>query len=129
MIANFIRYLQPINTKQMRINRLQSVLTVVYILLSLAVFSQDALFPIEEKGKFGYINKSGKVMIASQFDYAESFSEGMAAVSVGGKRGFVDQTGKVVIAAQYDKTTPFSEGLASGKKMESGVILTSRGKW
>ena len=106
----------------MRTYLLRSIFISALLSLFLSSFSQDALFPIEEKGKYGFINKTGKVVITPQFEFAESFSEGMAAVSVGGKRGFIDAAGKIIIAAQYDKTTPFSEGMASGKRRQVVVL-------
>jgi KWG Leptospira. len=35
---------------------------------------------VKKSGKFGYIDKTGKVVIEPVFDYAESFSEGLARV-------------------------------------------------
>ena len=66
----------------MKAKMLNSIFVSALTFLSISVFAQESLFPIEEKGKFGYINKSGKVVINPQFNFAESFSEGMAAVSV-----------------------------------------------
>src|ERR1051326_4328606 len=57
------------------------------------VTAQD-LFPIEDKGKYGFIDKTGKVVINPQFDFAQNFSEDMAVVKVGGNSGFIDKTGK-----------------------------------
>jgi hypothetical protein len=68
-------------------------------------------------GKFGYIDKTGKSIIAPQFALAMAFHEGLAAVQVGdftvGKWGYIDKTGKVVIDPQFSFANNFSEGLAS----------------
>lgn len=40
----------------------------------------DGLAVVNKNGKFGYINKTGKMVIAPEFDGALNFSEGMAAV-------------------------------------------------
>ena len=47
--------------------------------------------------KYGYIDKSGKVVIEPQFDYVRDFSEGLAVVEKDGKWGVIDKNGKVVI--------------------------------
>ena len=46
--------------------------------------------------KYGFIDKSGKMVIEPQFDNAEPFSEGLAQVEKDGKLGFIDKSGKVV---------------------------------
>src|SRR5215472_5688181 len=40
----------------------------------------DPLFPIVEHGKWGYIDKTGKVVIKPEFYYAGPFKEGMARI-------------------------------------------------
>jgi hypothetical protein len=66
--------------------------------------------------EFGYIDKTGKEIIAPQYDSADSFSEGLAAIEKDGQWGFIDKTGKEVIALKYDSAFPFSEGLALALK-------------
>ena len=66
--------------------------------------------------KYGFIDKSGKVVIEPQFDDAEDFSEGLAQVGKDGKWGFIDKSGKVVIEPQYDYVGDFSEGLAKVRR-------------
>ena len=63
--------------------------------------------------KLGEIDKTGKVVINPQFDWAFDFSEGLAAVEIDGKYGFIDKTGKIVINPQFDWAFNFSEGLAA----------------
>ena len=52
-------------------------------------------------GKWGFIDKTGSFVINPQFDFAWSFSDGLAAVRIGdyetGKYGFIDKTGSFVI--------------------------------
>ena len=81
------------------------------------------LFSVREDGKFGYIDKTGKLVIPPMYDEAYDFNEGLAKVEIGGKAGFIDTTGKVVIPPQYDRvTTPwsFSEGLIG---ITVGIVL------
>lgn len=70
------------------------------------------LFAIRQKGKWGYIEGTGKVGIEPRFDEALGFSQGLAAVKTGKKWGYLGESGQLVIDAQFDSALPFSEGLA-----------------
>jgi hypothetical protein len=52
-------------------------------------------------GKWGYIDRSGKMVIQPQFEYAGPFSEGLAVVQIEGKLGYIDKSGKIVITPQF----------------------------
>ena len=67
----------------------------------------------DERGKFGYMDETGRVVIAPQFDSAYPFAEAVAAVSVENKSGFIDAAGKQVIPFQYFTTSSFSDGVAA----------------
>ena len=68
---------------------------------------------IKRDGKYGFADKSGKVVIPCQWEYAYGFSEGLARVQdANWKWGFIDKTGKVVIPCQWKGAYDFSEGLA-----------------
>ena len=56
--------------------------------------------------KFGFIDKTGKLVIPAQFDDAEPFSKGLAVVKIKGKYGFIDKAGKLVIPAKFDEVNP-----------------------
>lgn len=64
-------------------------------------------------GKYGYINKKGEMIIPAKYDFAESFSEGLAAFEDSdGKCGYINTKGETVIEPRYDGAGGFSEGLA-----------------
>jgi hypothetical protein len=65
------------------------------------------LYPIRLNTKYGYIDRSGKIVVSPQFDYAWDFHDGMGRVS----GGFVDEQGKF-IPSQFIPVGNFSEGLA-----------------
>src|SRR5438874_11772775 len=71
-----------------------------------------AFFPVEKDGKFGFIDRAGKIVIPLQFDSANDFHEALALVTSNRKTMFIDTTGKSVITPQFDIVTSFSEGLA-----------------
>ena len=73
----------------------------------------DGLAKVTVNGKIGFIDTSGKLVIAATLRDAGPFSEGLAPYESGnGKWGYVDKTGKVVIAPKFDWAISFREGLA-----------------
>ncbi|MDE7413691.1 MAG: PEGA domain-containing protein, partial [Muribaculaceae bacterium] len=62
----------------------------------------DGLAQIKIREKWGFIDKSGKLVIPAEYNDAGSFSESLAPVEIRGKWGFIDKSGKLVIPAEYD---------------------------
>ena len=65
--------------------------------------------------KWGFIDKSGTLVIPCKYDDSGSFSEGLAEVKLNGKSGFIDKSGTLVIPCKYDDASFFREGLAGVK--------------
>jgi len=68
--------------------------------------------PVLRDGKWGYIDHSGAIAIAPQFEEVGFFYEGRAAVRQNGLWGYVDEIGSVVIQPTFSLATRFSSGLA-----------------
>jgi WG containing repeat len=60
----------------------------------------------------GYIDKTGKLVIAAKYNLAEDFSDGLAMVFKDRRYGFVDKAGNEVIPPQYEQCYSFKNGLA-----------------
>ncbi|MGH9946350.1 MAG: WG repeat-containing protein [Pyrinomonadaceae bacterium] len=76
-------------------------------------FSEGLVCWVEISGKMGYRNTKGEMVIPPIFDYAEEFSEGLAAVEINGQYGFIDRTGTMVIEPlSYLYLPKFKNGLA-----------------
>lgn len=65
-----------------------------------------------QDGQWGFIDDTGQFVIENNFEYVNSFSEGLAAVGMGGQWGFANKRGEIVIEPIYEKVKPFSNGLA-----------------
>lgn len=72
----------------------------------------DGLFPIQTNRRWGYIDKSGNLLILPKFDVASNFQEGLAAVGVGHKTGFINRHGKYINPLRFRYASDFSNGLA-----------------
>ncbi len=58
-----------------------------------------ALLP--DQNRYGYIDAAGRIAIAAQFDYAERFTNGIAAVVLDGSYGAIDMEGNFVLEPAY----------------------------
>jgi hypothetical protein len=76
-------------------------------------FSEGLAMFVSTDGKFGFVDKTGKVVINPLFEFAYPFFEGLAAVKKKDKWGFIDKTGKIVINPQFDNVVFFTEGKAA----------------
>lgn len=76
----------------------------------------EGLAAVALGGRWGFVDRHGREVIAPQFEDVWGFREGLAAVKQGGRWGFVDSTGRVVIALQYDNALSFGEGRAAVQK-------------
>jgi hypothetical protein len=67
------------------------------------------------RGKYGFIDKTGKWVIQPKFGELGDFNDGLARASLiqNGKVGFIDKTGNWVIEPKYSIASDFSEGLAT----------------
>ena len=87
-------------------------------------------YPAPVGKRWGYIDRAGKMVIKPQFDDAEDFYEGLAAVKVGEKWGFIDRTGKVIVKPKWDRVRRFSEGMAAvARERRSGWFSVSNEDW
>src|SRR5689334_14120916 len=73
----------------------------------------DGLAPVEvQRQGWGFIDKTGALVISPKFESTLGFKEGLAPVVVNGKWGFINRDGTLVIENQFDWVAHFSEGVA-----------------
>ena len=80
------------------------------------------------KEMFGFIDKTGQVVVDFQYDWAQQFFEGLAIVYKAGKYGYVDADGRVAIPLQYEAADHFSEGLAAVKVNGKWGFIDTQGR-
>jgi hypothetical protein len=97
----------------LRICGLLALLSSSTIALAQQSNSRNLFLIWDERGKYGFIDAAGRIVIKPQFDGALPFTEGVAAVSLDRKWGFIDAAGEVVVPLSYYAVSPFSDGLAA----------------
>lgn len=70
------------------------------------------LKPAQQGTKWGYIDPEGRFAISPKFDWADTFSEGVAAVEINKRFGYIGPDGHFVIQPKYFDAGPFKDGLA-----------------
>jgi hypothetical protein len=72
----------------------------------------EGMIWIEDNNRFGFADKSMKIVIPVTYERAFSFSEGLARIKQGGKTGFINKEGKMIVQPIYDEAEDFRRGIA-----------------
>lgn len=72
------------------------------------LFNDATYAAVKINGKWGYIDKEGKIVVEPVYDDARSFSNGLAAVMKDGAWGFIDTEGKTAIVPQFEDARDFN---------------------
>lgn len=63
--------------------------------------------------KYGFIDRSGKIVVPAKYDYAEKFSDGIAWAGMANQDStYINKEGKIVIRVKTDYILNFSENLS-----------------
>jgi hypothetical protein len=103
-------------------------LAIIIFFAVINLRQQERLFPIKKDGKWGLIDKRGKIIIQPQFKNITYWSEGLTGVEIGKIWGFIDNSGKLVIPAKFDSAGIFSEGMATVRINGKHGFINKKGK-
>lgn len=86
----------------------------------------DPLYRFIKNGKAGYIDRTGKIVVAPTLNYygnsGDQFSDGLLLTYINRKYVYINRTGKIVLEPKFDRVWDFSDGLAA-------VLIEDDGKW
>ncbi len=88
----------------------------------------EGLAAVKKANTWGFIDKTGQVVIACEYEHVGTFTEGLAVVEKTGNFGFIDKKGQIAIPLQFNHAMSFVEGLASVKIGESYGFIDKTGK-
>lgn len=103
---------------------------------------QEGLARFTSDHKFGFFDKTGKIVIKPRFDFATPFQEGLAAICQGckekfsgehrfmegGSWGYINQKGEIVIPPQFEEVRSFANGQAEVKRDGNWLRIDKTGK-
>ncbi len=93
-------------------------------------FTEGLAAFVNKDGKWGFVDKSGEIVINPQFDNVHPFREGLAAVcNKDGQWGFIDKSGALVINYQFEQVDDFSEGLAAFSNGDKCGYVSKKGEY
>lgn len=81
-------------------------------------FEED-LAGVRIGGQYGFIDRSGAIVISPKFDLVGGFYQGLAEVLVNDQVGVIDRQGKFVVEPQFARAIPFTKD----------VVLVEEGRW
>lgn len=96
------------------------ILCMIALSLATILHAQDLSIKVDKKGKVGYADSNGNIVIKCQYETATPFSDGIAIVAKSGKYGIIDTQGKVVLPLKYSQISNWSSKLfliKAGKTM------------
>lgn len=108
---------------------LKNLFILIIVITSFRFSFSQELFPDRNhEKKYGFVDEAGNVVIGYQFESADDFYEGLAAVKKDGLYGFINQNGDIVIDFEYLKAYYFAEGLCPVKKGNNWIYINKKGK-
>ena len=88
----------------------------------------DGLSAYYENGQWGFIDRSGNVMINPEYDEVGDFSEGLCLVRKETKWGVINKSGKFIHECEYESISGFDSGVAFALKNQLPYYLYDSGK-
>ncbi|MEN9699927.1 MAG: hypothetical protein RLZZ301_1125 [Bacteroidota bacterium] len=86
------------------------------------------LYPWIEDGKYGYINQEGQLLIAAEYDEANSFIDGVAIVAKNQKYGLIDKKNQLVVPFIYDELFECKDQRCIARQNELLGVVSQAGR-
>ncbi len=92
------------------------------------ITSEQAYFEDYQKPKhkWGYLDRSGKLVISGSYDDCRDFSDGLAVANQSGKWGYIDKSGDFAIAPEYRSAWDFVDGTAKVRRFDDSYALIDK---
>lgn len=91
-------------------------------------FSQELKVKTDKKGRCGYEDSQGNIVVQCKYETAYPFYNGNGKVGKGNKYGIVNTEGKEIIPVKYDEITDWSDKLYRVKSGDKYGLISNTGK-
>ncbi|WP_143960101.1 WG repeat-containing protein [Litoribacter populi] len=88
----------------------------------------EGLYAALIDGKYGFVDKAGKLRIANRYDSVSKYTEGLAPFKVDNRWGYLDKNDRIAIQPQYEEVGDFHRGIAIVKKGGKSNLIDKNGK-
>lgn len=88
----------------------------------------EGFIGIKRDGKFGFVDRRGRLRIANRYDGIGAFHDGLAAMKLVGKWGFINTADEIVIQPTFDTVEPFDHGVAAASRNGKFGLIDQQGK-
>ena len=105
-----------------------AVLLWLGALLATAQPPNSYLYPIREGNKFGFIDRTGAVVVAPKYAAVGEMREGRIRVTEGQVSWYIDLSGKIAIEAKYDSAGEFRDSRAVVRQGDKYALIDPSGK-
>lgn len=95
----------------------------------LSGITAEGRVPVSRGQKYGYMDLHGNIAVPLEYDFANSFSRGLAAVKKGDKWGYIDRDGHERIPFVFDDAGEFASGLAPVRIGKESGFIDKSGKF
>lgn len=107
---------------------LRKIILLASVLFATAIQAQDLTIHVDKKGKVGFVDNSGKIVVKCEYESATPFENGYSIVTKSQKSGVIDQTGKVVLPLKYKTISPWTTELYMLNAGKTQGLATHSGK-
>lgn len=109
----------------MKIQKL--LLCLMMAIMVLPMTAQNLSIHVDKKGKVGFVNKDGSVVIPCKYESATPFVDGVSIVTVSGKSGIIDEQGTQLLPLKYTQIQPWTDELYLIKNGKTVGLANHRG--
>ena len=94
-----------------------------------SAFNEGLAIFVTENEKYGFVDKTGNLIINAQFERALPFNGDFARIWQKETAGFIDKTGKITINPQFKAVGPFSEEMAAFYNGKQWGYINAKGAY
>ncbi len=83
---------------------------------------------IKRNGRYGFIDREGRLRIANRYEAVQPFREGFAAAKILGKWGFINLQDNITVQPVYDEVQSYHKGRALVRQKGAYGLVDQKGK-